>query len=148
MSETRPFVAAALVLGVFVAGLVSGGALVYLGGRGDHGPPHGRPPHHGPGGPGGPGRHHGPPSPEHIVEKLREHLDLDEAQVQQVRGIVVEQEAAVQAAMASSRPTIEAALQAGEDRIKATLRPEQREAFDGFVRERRERFPDGPRPPH
>ena len=147
MSMNRPVVAAALVLGVFCAGLVSGGALVAIGARERGGPP---PLHHGPPGPHGPGgpRPHGPPSPERIVGLLQERLALDDAQVARVREIVIRQEQAVEAAMASSRPAIEAALGEGEAAIRATLRPEQQEAFERVVRERRERFPPrGPPPP-
>ncbi len=147
VSTNRPFVAAALVLGVFIAGLVSGGALVALGARERGGPP---PHHHGPPGPHGPGerRPHGPPPPERIVGMLQERLTLDEAQVERVREIVARQEQAVEAAMASSRPAIERALGEGEAAIREVLRPEQREAFEQIVRERRERFPGrGPPPP-
>lgn len=162
MSAPRPFLAALFVLGVFVAGLVAGGALVSLGGSlasgmgrpGPHGANNWPPPPRdhgpggpGPGGPGGPGGHRGPPPPAMFVNMLRDRLQLDEAQAAAILVVVTEQDVEVQRALAATRPAMEAALTHGEERIRGALRPEQVPAFDEIVRERRDRFPGPPGPP-
>jgi Spy/CpxP family protein refolding chaperone len=76
-----------------------------------------------------------------IVERLTKKLDLDGRQQEQVRAIMQETHDGIRQARSRIRPQIEALLTAGQDRIKAVLRPDQREKFDRIITERKLHMP-------
>jgi len=74
-----------------------------------------------------------------IVERLTRKLDLDGRQQEQVRAIMHETHDGIRQVRSRIHPQIEALLTAGQDRIKAVLRPDQREKFDKIIAERKQR---------
>jgi hypothetical protein len=72
-----------------------------------------------------------------IVERLTKKLDLDGRQQEQVRAIMCETHDGIRQLRSQIHPQIEALLTAGQDRIKAVLRPDQREKFDKIIAERK-----------
>jgi Spy/CpxP family protein refolding chaperone len=76
-----------------------------------------------------------------IVERLTKKLDLDGSQQEQVRGIMHETHEGIRQVRSRIHPQIEALLAAGQDRIKAVLRPDQREKFDRLIAEWKQRKP-------
>jgi hypothetical protein len=81
-----------------------------------------------------------------IVERLTRKLDLDSRQQEQVRAVMHETHDGIRQARSRIRPQIEALLTAGQDRIKAVLRPDQREKFDRIIAERKlHKPPEGER---
>jgi hypothetical protein len=83
-----------------------------------------------------------------IVERLTKKLDLDGRQQEQVRAIMHETHDDIRQARSRIRPQIEALLTAGQDRIKAVLRPDQREKFDRIIAERKLHKPPEGEPGH
>jgi hypothetical protein len=76
-----------------------------------------------------------------IVERLTKKLDLDGSQQEQVRAIMHETHEGIRQARSRIHPQIEALLTAGQDRIKAVLRPDQREKFDRLIAEWKQHQP-------
>lgn len=74
-----------------------------------------------------------------IVERLTKKLDLDGSQQGEVRAIIHETHDAIGQVRSRIHPQIEALLTAGQGRIKAVLRPDQREKFDKIIAERKQR---------
>jgi len=83
-----------------------------------------------------------------IVERLTKKLDLDGRQQEQVRAIMHETHDGIRQARSSIRPQIEVLLTVGQDRIKAVLRPDQREKFDRIIAERKQHNPPEGEPGH
>ena len=73
-----------------------------------------------------------------IVQRLTRKLDLDSSQQEQVRAIMHETHDGIRQVRSRFHPQIEALLTAGQDRIKAVLRPDQREKFDKIIAERKQ----------
>jgi len=81
-----------------------------------------------------------------IVERLTKKLDLDGSQQEQVRAIMHETHDSIRQVRSRIHPQIEGLLTTGQDRIKAVLRPDQREKFDKIIAERKQRkFQEGER---
>ena len=76
-----------------------------------------------------------------IVERLTKKLGLDGSQQEQVRVIMHETHEGIRQIRSRMHPQIEALLTAGQDRIKAVLRPDQREKFDRIIAEWKQRRP-------
>jgi Spy/CpxP family protein refolding chaperone len=76
-----------------------------------------------------------------IVERLTRKLDLDGNQQQQVKAIVHETHDGISQVRSRMHPQIEAMLTVGQDRIKAVLRPDQREKFDRIIAEWKQHKP-------
>ena len=95
----------ALLLVIFVLGMVAGGATFYLGQRSVDRPPARR-------GPGG-------AAPLHPLERLSRDLDLDAEQQREIRAL-----------MDRHRTDLEALLEQSRLEIRDVLTEEQREAFD------------------
>lgn len=74
-----------------------------------------------------------------IVERLTKKLDLDDRQQEQVRAIMHETHDGIRQLRSRIHPQIEALLTVGQDRIKAVLRPDQREKFEKIIAERKRR---------
>jgi len=75
-----------------------------------------------------------------IVKKLGHELDLDQSQKDEVSKIVSEAHSEMDALKKQFRPQMDAIINKSEDRVRAILKPEQRERFEKFVKEREERM--------
>lgn len=96
----------------------------------------------------------GPPRPEAMAARLADDLDLDDAQARAVREILDARWKAMGAVFARMDPEAEAIRRDADARIRALLRPAQRERFDLRVAEHerrraelRRRLGGGPPPP-
>jgi hypothetical protein len=76
-----------------------------------------------------------------IVERLTKELDLDGSQRERVRAITHETHDSIRQARSRINPQIEVLLTAGQDRIKAVLRQDQREKFDRIITEWKQHKP-------
>ncbi|GFE62239.1 hypothetical protein [Geobacter sp. AOG2] len=74
-----------------------------------------------------------------IVERLTRELNLDSLQKGQVKAITHEAHEGIVRLKNQIHPQIEALLTASQERIKAVLRPDQREKFDRIIAERKQR---------
>ena len=77
-------------------------------------------------------RRRGPPDAEQILERYRERLELDADQVAAIRPILVERIRATSAVFERVDPELDAIRRAGDDRVRAVLRPEQRPRLDAL----------------
>ena len=84
------------------------------------------------------GRH----TPEHMFEKMRRELELDERQSAEVRKILDETRNEYRALRSEARPRFDAIRQSARTRIRALLTPEQQQRFDARVAERDARRKD------
>ena len=75
-----------------------------------------------------------------VVRRLSRRLDLDQAQQGKLAAIVAEAHAGMEAIRARHEPEVKAVLDRADDKVRAILRPEQRERFERFVARRRERW--------
>jgi hypothetical protein len=96
----------------------------------------------------------GPPRPEAMAERLADRLDLDDAQARAVREILEARWKAMGAVFERMDPEAEAIRRDADARIRALLRPAQRERFEREVAEHerrraevRRRLGGGPPPP-
>jgi Spy/CpxP family protein refolding chaperone len=71
------------------------------------------------------------------VRRLSWELRLDAAQRQQLRAIVADTQQEMKAVGQQVQPQIEQTLGKAEHRVRAMLRPDQREKFDKLVAERK-----------
>jgi len=76
-----------------------------------------------------------------MMTELRQALDLDEAQMAAVEGVFAAHQQAVQHAWEQLRPEVQEAMVRAHDEVTALLRPEQRERFERWVRERHRERP-------
>jgi Spy/CpxP family protein refolding chaperone len=74
-------------------------------------------------------------NPEHMFEKMRRELDLDERQSAEVRKILDETRNEYRALRSEARPRFDAIRQSARTRIRALLTPEQQQRFDARVAE-------------
>ncbi len=74
---------------------------------------------------------------EIIIQRLKRELDLDQAQLEQVRAIVSDTHNEIREVRKQIRPQIDQVLQRSEDRVRAILRPDQVEKFNKIVEERK-----------
>lgn len=75
-----------------------------------------------------------------IVSKLRWELKLDGAQLAEVRKIVVEARAKLDAIKQRMQPETRAVLAEGEDKVRALLRPDQAARFEKLLGENRDNW--------
>ena len=78
------------------------------------------------------GRH----NPEHIFDRMKHDLDLDERQSAEVRKILEETRNEYRALRSEARPRFDAIRQSARARIRALLGPEQQRRFDARVAEK------------
>ena len=74
-------------------------------------------------------------NPEHMFEKMRSDLNLDERQAAEVRKILDETRNEYRALRSEARPRFDAIRQSARTRIRALLTPEQQQRFDARVAE-------------
>ncbi len=77
-------------------------------------------------------RRHGPPDADEILGRYRERLDLDAEQVKAVRPILVERLRATSGVFERIDPELDAIRRAGDDRVRALLRPAQLPKLDAL----------------
>ncbi len=86
---------------------------------------------------------------EMILKRMERELKLDGAQRDSVRGIIQETHGEMKQIRRQFRPQTQQILAKSEERIRALLRPEQKEAFERIIEKRRRQWEengDGPRP--
>jgi hypothetical protein len=76
---------------------------------------------------------------EFIVQRLDRELQLDAAQREQLRAIVEETHLEMKAVRKQFRPQIEEILIRSQDKVRALLRPDQREKYEKIIAERRKK---------
>ena len=76
---------------------------------------------------------------EFIVTRLNRELNLDAAQLEQLRTIVRETHAEIRSVRKEYRPQIDEVIKGSQDKVRAILRPEQLEVFNKIVEERKKR---------
>lgn len=76
---------------------------------------------------------------ELMVQRLNNKLNLDAAQLEQVRAIAKETHAEMKSVRKKIRPEIEEVLSRSQAKIRAILRPDQLEKYDQILSERRKR---------
>ena len=74
-------------------------------------------------------------NPEHMFEKMRRELELDERQAAEVHKILDETRNEYRALRSEARPRFDAIRQSARARIRALLTPEQQQRFDARVAE-------------
>lgn len=79
---------------------------------------------------GGERRRRGPPTAEQILERYRERLGLDAGQVAAIRPILERRVRETGGVFERMDPELERIRRAGDDQVRALLRPEQRPRFD------------------
>jgi Spy/CpxP family protein refolding chaperone len=75
-------------------------------------------------------------NPEHMFEKMRQDLNLDERQAAEVRKILDETRNEYRVLRSEARPRFDAIRQSARTRIRALLTPDQQQRFDARVAER------------
>lgn len=81
----------------------------------------------------------GEPKRELIVRRLNHQLNLDSAQLSQLRGIVEETYAEIKNVRRQIRPQIEEILESSQNRVRAILRPDQLEKYEKIIAERKKK---------
>ena len=81
----------------------------------------------------------GEPKRELIVRRLNHQLNLDTAQLAQLRGIVEETYTGIKDVRKQIRPQIEEILESSQNRVRAILRPDQLEKYEKILAERKKR---------
>ena len=76
---------------------------------------------------------------EFIVRRLNTELRLDTAQQEQLRTIVQETHAEMKNLRRQLRPQTEEILARSQEKVRAILRPDQREKYERIVAERRKK---------
>ena len=76
---------------------------------------------------------------EFIVRRLTRELHLDPAQSEQLRTIVKETHAELRELRKKIRPESEEIMARSQDRVRAILRPDQREKYEKIIEEHRKR---------
>ncbi len=76
---------------------------------------------------------------EFIVGRLGHELGLDTAQTEQLRAIVRETHMEIRNVRRQFRPQIEEILARSQDRVRAILRPDQREKYERIIAEQKKR---------
>jgi Spy/CpxP family protein refolding chaperone len=74
-------------------------------------------------------------NPEHMFEKMRRDLELDERQAAEVHKILDETRNEYRSLRSEARPRFDAIRQSARTRIRALLTPEQQQRFDARVAE-------------
>jgi uncharacterized protein YneF (UPF0154 family) len=76
---------------------------------------------------------------EFIVQRLDRELHLDASQLEQVRAIVKETHTEMKKVRTQFRPQIEEILARSQEKIRALLRPDQREKYEKIIAERKKK---------
>jgi uncharacterized protein YneF (UPF0154 family) len=76
---------------------------------------------------------------EFIVQRLDRELHLDANQLEQVRAIVKETHTEMKKVRTQFRPQIEEILARSQEKIRALLRPDQREKYEKIIAERKKK---------
>jgi hypothetical protein len=76
---------------------------------------------------------------EVIVQRLNRKLDLDPAQLEQIRAIVRDTHAEMKNVRRQIRPQIDAILERSQAKIRGILRPGQLEKYEKILNERKKR---------
>jgi Spy/CpxP family protein refolding chaperone len=76
---------------------------------------------------------------EFIVRRLGRDLSLDPGQSEQLRAIVRETHAQLRELRKKIRPETEEIMARSQDRVRAILRPDQREKYEKIIAEHRKR---------
>ena len=76
---------------------------------------------------------------EFIVHRLDRELHLDAAQREQLRAIVEETHLEMKAVRKQLRPQIEEILIRSQDKVRALLRPDQRQEYEQIIAERKKK---------
>lgn len=79
---------------------------------------------------------------EVIVQRLNRKLDLDPAQLEQMRAIVRETRAEIKNAQKQIKPQIEEILAGSQSRVRAILRPDQLQKYEKILAERKKKRQD------
>jgi prephenate dehydrogenase len=74
-----------------------------------------------------------------ILKRMKNELDLDQSQMEQVRVIIGETHNEIREARKQIRPQIDQILQRSEDRVRLILRPDQVVKFNKLVEERKKK---------
>jgi Spy/CpxP family protein refolding chaperone len=86
---------------------------------------------------------------EMIIKRMDRELKLDSTQREAIRKIVQETHGEMQQIRRQFRPQTRQILAKSEERIKALLRPDQKEAFERLIEQRRRQWEEhGDRPHH
>jgi len=80
---------------------------------------------------------------EFIVRRLNLELHLDAAQQEQLRAIVQETHDEIKNLRRQFRPQTEEILARSQEKVRAILRPDQREKYEKIVAERRKKRENG-----
>jgi hypothetical protein len=83
-------------------------------------------------GAGGGERRHGPPDADEILERYRERLGIDDAQATAIRPILVKRIRETSGVLERVDPELDAIRRAGDDEVRALLRPDQRPKLDAM----------------
>ncbi len=76
---------------------------------------------------------------EIIVQRLNHKLQLDPAQLEQIRAIVKETHSAMKTVRRQIKPDIEVVISTSREKIRAVLRPDQLEKYEKIISERKKR---------
>ncbi|HAM50214.1 MAG TPA: hypothetical protein DCP92_05795 [Nitrospiraceae bacterium] len=76
---------------------------------------------------------------EFIVQRMNHELQLDPAQLEQLRSIIKETHAEIRTVRKQISPQIEEILARSEDKVRVILRPDQLEKFDKIVARRKKK---------
>jgi Spy/CpxP family protein refolding chaperone len=79
--------------------------------------------------------HAGHRNPEHMFERMRSELELNEQQAAEVRKILDETRNEYRSLRTEARPRFDAIRQSARTRIRALLTPDQQQRFDARVAE-------------
>jgi hypothetical protein len=75
-------------------------------------------------------RRRGPPDADQILERYRERIGIDDAQARAIRPVLVKRIAETSAVLERVDPELDAIRRAGDDEVRALLRPDQRPKLD------------------
>lgn len=89
----------------------------------------------------------GPELHEAAMRELREVLDLDDTQIEQVHALLADRQETVQRIWEQLRPEVQQAMTEVHEEIAALLRPEQRQRFHEWLQRQRE-LHEAPAIPH
>lgn len=77
-------------------------------------------------------RRHGPPDADDLLQRYRERIGIDDAQAAAIRPILVKRIRQTSGVLERVDPELDAIRRAGDDEVRALLRPEQRPKLDAM----------------
>ena len=75
-------------------------------------------------------RRRGPPDADQILDRYRERIGIDEAQAKAIRPVLLKRIRETSAVLERVDPELDAIRRAGDDEVRALLRPDQRPKLD------------------